>query len=89
MALTDNARPDPDLYAYRRMVIDEFYSGEIAAAEMRILCDGDPELDLMFKEEIMFLEAREDRSRLCIIAYGMGAAILCLIAAVIIAVYWQ
>jgi helix-turn-helix protein len=78
---------EADLYAYRRMTIDEYFAGEIEAEEMRILLAQDPELDLMFKEEIVTLERKEDLARMYVMGYAAIALILYVIAAGLIAAW--
>lgn len=78
---------EADLYAYRRMTIDEYFAGEIEAEEMRILLAQDPELDLMFKEEIVALERKEDLAGMYVMGYLTIALILYVIAAGFIAAW--
>lgn len=55
--------PEADLYAYRAMVLEEYFSGEIDPIEMRILIEQDPELELMLQEHIEHLQAEADKWR--------------------------
>lgn len=82
--VTDGPRQDPDLFAYRAMVIEEFYDGEISAQEMRLLVEQDPELETMFHDRIEMDSRLEAEAGMRLIAYAFVAAILCIIAGLIV-----
>ena len=78
---------EADLYAYRRMTIEEYFAGEIEPDEMKILLAQDPELDLMFKEEIEAIERHADLAGMRVVGYAAAVVILYIIAAGFIAAW--